>query len=48
MNAKPWNMPCARRERNSAEANRALQKMASEDSLTQIANRRMFLAWFES
>ena len=28
-------------------ANRALQKMASEDSLTEIANRRMFMAWFE-
>ncbi|EMN8534223.1 diguanylate cyclase [Enterobacter hormaechei] len=30
------------------QANRALQKMASEDSLTEIANRRMFMAWFES
>lgn len=29
------------------QANRALQKMASEDSLTEIANRRMFMAWFE-
>lgn len=28
-------------------ANRALQKIASEDSLTEIANRRMFMAWFE-
>ncbi|HBS5979995.1 TPA: diguanylate cyclase [Klebsiella variicola] len=30
------------------KANTALQKMASEDSLTEIANRRMFMAWFES